>query len=157
MNTQHIIELHPDHISYKPGSHGWYYDPDAKYQTYDWEWCNEAGKHIKVNVKDKQGQYFDCDVFSDETFIRLWFACSTIQQFCASYKFNHEKNYAPSEQACRLRARNMEDRLEMVLPGLKSETVNAAERKLAHLRHLVSDLRVQKEEEQLGIIPPMLH
>jgi len=157
MNTQHIIELQPDHISYKPGRHGCYYDPNSKYQTYDWKQCEESGEWTKVNVKDKQGQYFDCDVFSDETFIRLWFGCSTIQQFRASYKANHEKNYAPSEQSCRLRARNIENRLEMVLPPLKNEKVNAAERKVAHLRHLVSDLRVQKEGEQLGIIPPMLH
>tara|TARA_B100000131_G_scaffold17639_1_gene17718 strand:+ start:471 stop:932 length:462 start_codon:yes stop_codon:yes gene_type:complete len=152
--TRRIIKLDPDHISYKSGWHGSYYN--ATEEWYDRSWCSSEWKYIR-DEKPTVGRWHSCNVFSDETFIRLWFKCSTIQQFCASYEENHDHGYSPSEASCRLRAKNIEKRLGVTLPVLQNESVKRADREREDLRRLVSELEVDQRAEEVGIIPPMLH
>ena len=152
--TRRIIKLDPNHISYKTGDHGSYYNPTEEW--YNISWCSEAGKYTR-DADPTVGRWHSCNVLSDETFIRLWFKCSTIQQFRASYKENHEYGYSPSEASCRLRAKNIERRLDVALPELLNERVPSADLKRQNLRRLVSELEVEQRAEEVGIIPPMYH
>ena len=149
--TRHIIKLDPQDISYKDGGHGSYYDPDVEWTDWSYEQCYVVDKEIK-----RTGRYHSCHVLSDETFIRLWFKCSTIEQFVESYKANHEHPYKPSSQACRMRAKKIEQRLMVTLPPLQNEPTHA-EVARQNLRHLVRELEVEQLTQQVGIIPPMLH
>ena len=134
--TRRIIKLDPQAISYLPGGHGYYKAfPDDRF-------------------------YRSCDVFSDETFIRLWFKCRTIEQFVESYASNHKNGYSPEAQSCHLRAKKLARRLKVKLPVLRSEKMNAHERsiyKREQLRDLVHELTLQQRTEEVGIIPPVYH
>ncbi len=152
--TRHIIKLDPNHISYKDGWHGSFYNPNEEW--YNMSWCSEQQKYID-DKEPTVGRWHSCNILSDETFIRLWFKCSTIQQFCESYAENHEYGYRPSESSCRQRAKNIEDRLEMFLPQLKSESVSKAELKVRSLRSLVCELEAEQRAEEVSIITPVLH
>ena len=134
--TRRIIKLNSQDISYLPGGHGYY----------------------KSSPRDRY--YSTCDVFSDETFIRLWFKCRTIEQFVESYKSNHKNGYRPEPNSCQIRAKKLARRLKVNLPTLRSEKMNAQERALHkrdQLRDLVQELTIRRRTEEVGIIPPVHH
>ena len=153
--TRRIIKLDPHHISYKAGGHGSFYNPTEEWTDWSYEYCDKEEKYVRQD-EPKVGRWYSCDVLSDETFIRLWFKCDTIQQFRTAYKENHQHGYSPSEASCRLRAKNIQDRLEVSLPHLKNESVVKDETKRQDLRRLVSELEVEQRAEEVGIIPPMM-
>jgi hypothetical protein len=137
MTTRKIIKL-PDHlVSYKTS-------------------CPPSGT---VRVPNKAWTYV-C-VLSDETFLRLWFKCKTIEQFTESYAHNHEDSYKPSIVSCKTRAKNIGYRLAIELPFLGTERKDALRSEKDRLRHLVEDLSSGRcwgdyEELDLGIIPPVI-
>ena len=91
------------------------------------------------------------NVFSDETFLRLWFLCETIEQFVESYAFNHRDGYRPSEQSCLTRADNISDYSGVSFPPLTYERYENADEKwesyLCYLRNLAEDLRSARHWE----------
>ena len=131
--TRRIIKLDPELITYKYGYHGYYYDDHAE-------------------------KWYNCHVLSDETFIRLWFKCTSIQQFRDSYEANHKNGYRPSEASCRSRAKNIQQRLKVSLPALRNETKDAAEAERERLRRLVVDLKecCQEHLEQVDPAAPVI-
>ncbi len=136
MNTTNpIIKLEDNHISYKPGYHG--YVPRAS------------------------GGWSACNILSDETFIRLWYQCKTIEQFVDSYRENHEYSYAPGASACSSRARNIGKRYGINLSSLESEyrtkRCSDKEQQREDIKMLARELELEKEMEKIGMIPPVVH
>ena len=137
MTTRKIIKL-PDHL--------------VDYKT-------SCPPSYTVRVPNKPWTYV-C-VLSDETFLRLWFKCKTIEQFVESYAHNHSDSYKPSVASCKTRARNIGYRLAIELPSLETESADKIREEKDRLRHLVEDLRSGQcwddyEELDLGIIPPVI-